>query len=46
MTVEAKLAGCGLTLGERIGIAILNKEITVEALSLFGKGWLWGSLDE
>ncbi|CAG2209899.1 unnamed protein product [Mytilus edulis] len=45
-TVEAKVAGCGLKLGKRIGIAILDNEITVEALSLVGKGWLWGSLDE
>lgn len=45
-TVEAKLAGCGLKVGKRIGVAVFDNEFTIEALFLVGKGWLWGSFDD
>ncbi|XP_063442846.1 uncharacterized protein LOC134723137 [Mytilus trossulus] len=44
-TLDAKLAGCGLKVGKRIGVAVFDNEFSIETLSIFGKGWLWGDFD-
>lgn len=41
-TIDAKLAGCGLKVGKKIGVSVFDNEISVDALALAGKGWLWG----
>ena len=41
-TFDAKLAGCGLKVGKKIGVALYDNEISVDTLALVGKGWLWG----
>lgn len=41
-TVDAKLAGCGLKVGKKIGVSFLDNEFSVDTLGLVGKGWLWG----
>ncbi|CAG2194382.1 dxs [Mytilus edulis] len=41
-TLKAKLAGNGIHIGKRIGVSLNDNELSIETLSLFGKGWLWG----
>ena len=40
-TVEAKLAGTGLKVGKKIGVAVFDNEFSIDTLALVGKGWLW-----
>ncbi|CAC5419183.1 unnamed protein product [Mytilus coruscus] len=44
-TLNAKLAGNGIQIGKRIGVTSFDNEISIETLSLVGKGWLWGQYD-
>lgn len=44
-TLNAKLAGNGIKIGKRIGVSLSDNEISIETLSLFGKGWLWGEFE-
>lgn len=41
-TLDAKLAGCGLKVGKKIGVTVFDNEFSVDTLALVGKGWLWG----
>lgn len=40
-TFDAKLAGCGLKVGKKIGVAVFDNEFTIDTAALVGKGWLW-----
>ncbi|CAG2194380.1 unnamed protein product [Mytilus edulis] len=44
-TINAKLAGNGIQIGKRTGVSLSGNEISIETLSLVGKGWLWGQYD-
>ncbi|XP_067022433.1 uncharacterized protein [Acropora muricata] len=41
-TLDARLAGCGLKVGKKIGVSVYDNEFSVDTLALVGKGWLWG----
>ena len=40
-TADVKLSGCGVKVGKRIGVSVFDNEISIDTLSLVGKGWLW-----
>lgn len=44
-TLESKLAGCGIKIGKRIGFSVFDNELSLDTLTLVGKGWLWGQFD-
>ena len=39
--VDAKISGCGVKVGKRIGVSVFDNEISIDTLALVGKGWLW-----
>ena len=40
-TIDAKLAGCGVKVGKKIGVSVFDNEISIDTAALVGKGWLW-----
>ena len=40
-TFDAKLAGCGVKVGKKIGVAVFDNEFSIDTAAFVGKGWLW-----